>query len=379
MAKFLIGLFSDFFRLYFSAKNCHNGFAFIVHPRDYNDMVSNLPFLRFFPKNFVFNTFSLLWPFTVSEITGLKSLADGRELKGWVIGVPMFAHQMLERREIARKRIERAIRLARNKGARVVGLGGLTGSIVDGGAGLSKKNGIIITAGRAYTSFTIKGYLEDVIRKMGLKKKNLTVAVVGAAGGVGRAVSKLITFESFKKVILIDLERKLKDLMENELLDKSNIDITHQISRAREADIIITATNAPEAVLESDDIKPGAIIIDDAQPSDISPEVINTREDIIVIEAGVIVTDGVHVGTKFRLANRHETYCCLGEVMAITASDWEGEYNPWDITREAVDAISGFANKAGFKLAPYQAFGRIVPESRIIKVKKIMKNSINNL
>ena len=40
----------------------------------------------------------------------------------------------------------------------------------------------------------------------------------------------------------------------------------------KEAEFIITATNAPEAVVTSEDLKSGAVIIDDAQPSDVSPE-----------------------------------------------------------------------------------------------------------
>ena len=51
-----------------------------------------------------------------------------------------------------------------------------------------------------------------------------------------------------------------------------NIEVSHQISAIKKADFIITATNTPEALIKADDLKSGAVVIDDAQPSDVSPE-----------------------------------------------------------------------------------------------------------
>src|SRR5690606_33775952 len=106
--------------------------------------------------------------------------------------------------------------------------------------------------------------------------------------------------------------------------------------------------------VKSDDIKPGAIIIDDAQPSDISPEIIKTRKDIVVIEAGVIAAGtGLRIGTNFRLANKNEIYCCLGEVMCIVASGDGGVgYKPDEITPELVRKFSEIGGRIGFSLAP---------------------------
>ena len=142
--------------------------------------------------------------------------------------------------------------------------------------------------------------------------------------------------------------------------------------------MIITVTNAPEAVIKSEDVKPGAIIIDDAQPSDISPELIKTRNDVIIIEAGVIAAPNIKVGTNFRLANKDETYCCLGEVMSIAASEWISEYEAGNITTDVVYKISQIAHKIGFRLAPYQTFGKLVHEERIEEIRNIIINTNNH-
>lgn len=374
MIKFIFRLFGSLIKAHSPFSKKGDGFAFIVHPRGYGDIVSNIPFLKIFPRSLVIKLFPLLWPFKVSGIYGLKSQKTGEDIKGFVIGVPMLAHQMTENRITARKKIAQAIKLAENSGAKVIGLGALTGSIMEGGAGLSKKNNIIVTAGRAYTAYTIKFYVEDSIKRFNLNKNEITLAIVGAAGGVGKAVTRLLKEDSFKKIILIDLERKL-DSVKTEHNGNINITITHQVRDVKEADIIVTVTNAPEAVIEPDDVKVGAILIDDAQPSDLSPELIKNRNDVIIIEAGVIKAPNIKVGTNFRLANRDETYCCLGEVMSLAAFDWEGEYAPQDINPEIIYKIAKMASELGFKIAPYQAFGKIVSEIQIEKVKNIIQNN----
>ncbi len=352
-----------------------SAYAFVVHPRGYGDILSNIKITKFFPKFLVKKVLKLVRPFIVSGISGLKSLDNGEELKGLVIGVPLFPKDIIENRILAKKRIEQAVDLAKKNGASVVGLGGLLGSVSEGGAGLIKREGITVTAGRAYTAFVVTEYLYNSINRFGLNKEEIIIAIIGAAGGVGSTVIKVLSKEKFKKIILIDLERKLEKVHSLlEKIEKNNTDIyvSHKIHDVIEADIIITATNAPEAVLKSEDIKTGAIIIDDAQPSDISPEVIKSRKDIIIIEAGVITAKNIRSGTSFRLANKNEIYCCLGEVMSIAASDWNGNYSAGDISIETINQIASTAKKIGFKLAPYQSFGKIVTSETITKVQEII-------
>ena len=47
MFKFLFKILKDFYNIYFNSADSLTGFAFIVHPRDYGDVVNNVRFLRF--------------------------------------------------------------------------------------------------------------------------------------------------------------------------------------------------------------------------------------------------------------------------------------------------------------------------------------------
>src|SRR5262245_25498307 len=107
-------------------------FAFIVHSRNREDLPRKFPILRFLPaKAFDFLTLRLP-PFTVSRITGLVT-SEGKKSEGIVIGIPMTAHQLLEHRERALKKILQAVESSKRKGALFVGLGAMTASLSQGG------------------------------------------------------------------------------------------------------------------------------------------------------------------------------------------------------------------------------------------------------
>lgn len=379
--NFFKSFLADFFWLYGPFSRKKKGFAFVVHPRDYQDVLNNLPFLKKFSRSTVLKILRRVWPFTVTEVSGLKSLKDGSEIPGWVIGVPMLARDIMENRDLARKRIIQAALLGAKRGAAVVGLGALTGSVTEGGIGLLSHVPASLTTGRSYTAFIVVEYIQNVIKKLGLEKEKLTVAIVGAAGGVGSSVARRLAGEKFRKMILIDLDRKLdrvKIIFEELKNHPVEIAVSSRVGDVREADIIMTATNAPEAVVQSDDVRPGTVIVDDAQPSDLSPELIKNRDDVIIIEAGVIAAGNLSFWMNFRLANRGEIYCCMGEAMALAASGHEGHYSLGEINSETIEHISKLSRQLGFRLAPYQSFGRLVSEERIQKVGQIIRARHSN-
>ena len=308
--KNILHLFLDFFiRIFPSSKKNRESykFAFLVHPRSAKDVERKYPFFKYIPED-ITNLFTkYFWPVSLSEITGLKSRKDGREIKGYVITVLTTARQMVEDRELALKRITQACILAQKKGAKLIGLGGLTSSFSKGGLDLINKVDINITTGHAYTSYNVTQNFFELVRYMDLKK-DISIGIVGAAGSVGSTSAKLIAREGFNNLILIDVERKkhyFEDLGKeiHNLNSSTRIEFSHQIKDIKDCDVIIAATNAPEALIKSLDLKEGAIVIDDAQPSDVHPDVLD-RKDVLVIEAGVTHTPNINSNFNFGLKNR---------------------------------------------------------------------------
>ena len=358
-------------------------FAFIVHPRSRHDVVRKYPFFRHVPDGIANWITKNFWPVTLSRITGLKSQISGKEIKGHLITALITARQMLENRPLALKRIIQACKLAEKKGAKIVGLGGLTSSFSRGGLDLIDKVDINITTGHAYTSYNVTQNVLALTSFMKLDKKKIWVGIVGAAGSVGSTSAKLLAREGYSNLILIDLERKHHHF--TELIDEIKklnphviVEQTHHISRIKKCDIIVAATNAPEALIKAEDLKGGAIIVDDAQPSDVHASVFD-RKDVLVIEAGVTHTPGIINNFNFGLKNRQDNFCCLAEVFILASHEWNKHYVINRATLEHVDEIADWGKKLNFTIGSFQNFRESISNEKLLHIKEIIKqNELQN-
>ena len=358
-------------------KEPRTAFAFLIHPRDLRDVFRKYKFLRFFPRSFIEFIFLYFWPpILVSKITGLKNNRNGEEIPGFVISIPMTARQMIEHRDRARHKIVQAARLAKKKGVTIVGLGGLTSSLTGGGLELINKVDVNVTTGHAYTAFNVTRNVFELSEILGLDKGKINIAVVGAAGSVGSTSAKILARAGYKNILLVDLERKhhfFKDLIleMKELGPGIIITTSHQIADIKNSDFIITATNAPEALVTSEDLKPGAVIIDDAQPSDVSPEVF-ARPDVLAVEAGVVHTPGVKSNFNMGLKDKFDNFCCMAELLILASREWDDHYVINRATLSSVDEVGRWGGDLGFELGHFQNPKGLVTAEKIQKVREVI-------
>lgn len=352
-------------------------FAFIVHPRDLSDVYKKYSFLKFIPSALVNFILLRFWPpVLVSKITGLKSKADNVPIDGCVISIPLTARQMVEHRDLASKKILDAIIFAKKLGVENVGLGALTSSFSKGGLDLVDKVDVNITTGHAYTAYNVtKNILElsDILR---LDKSKITVAIVGAAGSIGSTSAQILARAGYENLLLVDLERKhhfFEELIRD--LKKYNpaisIKCSHQIKDVSDADIIITATNAPEALVKACDLKSGAVVVDDAQPTDVADDVFE-RSDVLVVSAGVVDTPNIKTHFDFGLTKKFDNYCCLAELLILVAHKWDNHYVINRATIKSVDEIAVWGKELGFKLANFQNSRGLISHEKIMEIKRII-------
>lgn len=352
-------------------------FAFLVHPRDLNDVFKKYPLLRFIPESLTEFFLLRFWPpVFVAKITGLKSVDSGDSIDGYVISIPMTARQMMEHRELASKKILEAAIFAKKLGAEIIGLGGMTSSFSKGGLDLVDRVDLNITTGHAYTAYNVTKNVLELCEILKLDKGKITVAVVGAAGSIGSTSALLLARAGYKNLILIDLERKhhfFKDL-ESELRSHNqgiSINFSHQIKDVINADVVVTATNTPEALIRSADLKPGTVVIDDAQPSDISEEVFE-RDDVLVVAAGVVHTPNIETHFNFGLADKFDNFCCLAELLILSAHKWDNHYVINRATLRDVDEVSKWGERLNFKLGHFQNSRGLISPNKLIKMKEIL-------
>lgn len=356
--------------------------GFLVHARNHRDLIRKFPLLKFAPRKLVDFIAINLPPIIVSKITGLKD-KNGQEIDGYIIGITITARQMIEHREKSLAKIIQACKFAEKKGVGIIGLGALTASLSKGGLDiLPHVNDIGITTGRAYTTKTVTDYVKTCVDQFGYDKSKVRLAIVGAGGSIGSSCAKLLATWGIKNMIFIDLEKRAENLRKSigsmkNIHGEINIEISHNITSIKDADIIITATNAPEALIRSEDVSPGTIIINDAQPSDVPPSVIKERDDILVIEGGIIRTPGIKCNFNLGLVDQEDTFCCLGEVLVLAHNNQFKHFATGELQEHLVGEIEEMSKGLGFTISKFQNdVQRYIPEEQIEKVREIISSKI---
>lgn len=353
-------------------------FAFLVHPRDSRDLFRKLPFLKHLPQ-WVIHLFEYYWtPATVTTITGLKG-SDGEQINGFVIAIPMTAQTMLKHRDRARIQIRKAVRLARNKGARIAGLGALTSSLSHGGLDLIDIPGIAITTGHAYTGYTVTETLHSILNMGSVSLNQLRIGIVGAAGSIGTITADLLARSGVRSLALIDMPHKEEKLLT--LATRLRAHTHCSISTHTDLTIlpkchgIVTATNAPDALLRSHHISPGTIIVDDAQPSDVADEVLE-NPDVLVAAAGAVFTPNIKTHFSMGLRGEQDNYCCLAEVMILAHTKQTDHFVLDRPTMHMVDEVSRIGATLGFRPAIHQNAHGHIPHHHIEHVLTLLKSRV---
>lgn len=341
-------------------------FAFIAHPRDLSDVPRKFPFAHFLPSPLVKLWFRYQWPFVASYITGMKK-RDGEEVTGAILISPLPTGQMIKNPRLARKRVYQTVQLAEKMGARIAGLGAFTSIVTKDGRDLLGKVNIGITTGNSYSAAIA---VQNVVMAAVLTNLTLpssTAAIVGGAGSVGSACAKLMS-RIVAKLILIDIKKEeLRNVMQQLQGQSAQFEGTSRIDAVKQADVIIVATNRPYAVIFAEHIKPGAIVIDAAQPKNVSEEVSLLRNDVLVIESAIVNTPGVDCNFDLGLG-AGEALGCLTETMILTAIEWEGHYSLGKADpRQAVEMIKA-GRELGFQLAYFRNSSGFINEEDLARV-----------
>jgi len=341
-----------------------NSFAFVIHPRDISDTARKYQVMKFFPSFLNRIICRCAPPLIASEITGLKSGVDGEQIKGWLLICPLTTQQLLENPDLGRKRIRETVFLAEKLGAKIVGLGAITSSITHGGKDLVDEIKIGITNGRALTVGMTWVGVKEIARIKKVDLAQATVAIVGATGIIGKAISKVLIYDGVKKFILVAKREHFKDLIElKNALEKINpllsIEISAEMTSIKKADIVIVATSSPEILINSSCLKTGAIVYDVTQPQNVSPRLVEERKDVLIIDGALVKTPGINY--NFDLGLPPETiFACVAETMILAAEKRFNVRLVGDVEIENVKEILNLAKKYNFTHAPFTSFGKVI-------------------
>ncbi len=350
-------------------------FAFIIHPLDARRDVAKKGGIysaaKYLPEPAVEWGMRFKTPMIMSHITGIQS-PTGAEAEGWFIGCPLTPRQMLSLpQEFVYKRLVQCGKLAESLGAGIIGLGAFTSIVGDGGITISQQLDIAVTTGNSYTTATaVEGGL-DAARRMGINIARAKVAVVGATGSIGKTCAQMLAPRCAEIALigrdLTRLEAVGKDLSGAcvRLYDDVHLGL-------RDADLVVTVTSARDAVIEPEDLKPGCVVCDVARPRDVSVRVAKERDDVLVIEGGVVAVPGKHADFHFHFGFPPKTaYACMSETIMLAL---DGRYESFTLGKEVsiaqAEETARLAKRHGFRLAGYRSFEKAVTEETIERTKR---------
>ncbi len=351
-------------------------FAFIIHPiHPKRDISRKYPLLGRIVTDWQIKLLSPYFPpVYLSEVEGITSASTGKTIKGWLIACPLSPIHFLElpEKKVYRKIIETG-HLAEKLGAKILGLGAYTSVVGDAGITIAQALDVPVTTGDSYTISTAIRAVRKAAEIMDIPIGSARAAVVGATGAIGRVCSDLLADEVAELYLIGRRESALEECRQG-MIDRhvrANLKVSTRMELLRDAQLILTVTSALHAVIEPEHLLPGSVVCDVARPRDVSARVAAMREDILVIDGGMVEVPGpvdFHFDFGFPPG---KAYACMAETMALTL---EGRFENYtlgkQITRAQVDEITAIADRHGFRLSGFRSFERPVTEEQIESVRQ---------
>jgi acetylornithine/succinyldiaminopimelate/putrescine aminotransferase/predicted amino acid dehydrogenase len=369
-------------------------FGFVVHLLSTGDLRrfdSTLePFSDAQLERFRSRTASFAKPFPLDELA--VESADSRFTEGELIVLPQLPSELLSLSgQEAVALVQSAVDLAAERGAEVVGLGGFSSIITYGGVALQQQPGIRLTSGNSLTTWAAIRAVEAACAKHGLALADCTVAIVGATGAIGHALS-LLCAERAAELILIGnprtataslskLRRVGKDCRRHvvalaaggrefapgslaaeivrppmlESASVSNVDaritITTDIDRHLPgAHIVLTATKEVMPIIASRHLRSGAVVCDVSRPFNIAPDLFEQRRDLRIVSGGLVQAPEASVLGYLEERGQKVMLACAAETVILALSGYQSRHLCGRLDTATIGDIGRLADNLGFSV-----------------------------
>ena len=333
-------------------------FAFIVHLREIEDIAYTIPLIPAWIITKLLRR-PILW--LMRKLPGRLGFMVRSKFKvddvthGYIIIIWLTGHQMVTKNHNSwvRSRILDAILYAQNKlGCSVVGLGALTASVTSGGKWVASHPEIkcAITHGDHHaTGLAIEGIERLAEEKCGAMLSKLTINLIGATGIIGDALSRALIPLTGKLILTGRKKGKLAKYS-----NLPNVAISDDINDAISADIVITATSWPDALIKPEHLKRGAIVYEVSQPRNVSPQVTEKRKDVLIV-AGSYARVPENINFWWMSLPHHHTFGCMAETI-MQCLEGDSNHHVGAIDFSFLEEVKRRAQSYGFTHADFTSF-----------------------
>lgn len=307
-------------------------FAFLVHPRTYQDIFIPLSFLAwlklFLRKTQAYNFFASFNPFVLNQVH------TPHGIKGLVIAQPTVPEIMFEKRKETVAQLKKMIRLVGKiaKPEAVIGLGGWFPMVCRRGADLEEvasEQELIITNGHCGTLVSIYMTVEKIAAISNVNFSDIRLAIIGV-GKMGTNVAKVFNGK-VKRLTLIDVNKanleKTKATLEV-LPSDTKVDTflpTEDSKSFREIledhHVGVCATSTFRNLLKLKDMPKGFIAIDDSRPEALPRD---PKKERIILEGGLLKIKGATIDYNYGFGEDDNVFGCLGEAFLVALGNQGG-------------------------------------------------------
>jgi fatty aldehyde-generating acyl-ACP reductase len=343
-------------------ENKKNKLVVLAHFMDQASIRRVVPWLGWLPMNIIE---FILWhlPARFSFVVAAHFDIIG-QAEGYIVGIALTPRQMnSSKKEVVRKKILAATLYAQNKlGCQFLMLGGLTAPATSAGLFLTGNSQVKlnVTTGNAYTAAITCHSVYEAVKKTKLNLADLTVAVIGASGTIGEAVARVLENQA-KDLILVGRDLGRLGNMEAKLI-KNNHRISIEVDDISEADVIVTATSHPDALINPKVLKHKAIVIDVAEPSDMPKDFELQRPDVTNIDGGRVKWPDVNPGKVLGLPE-NVGFACITEGLMMALEN-DRQHHVGSIDLDYLRKTEEWGKKYGWGVANFTSFNKPVPLSK---------------
>ncbi|MBV9946299.1 MAG: aminotransferase class III-fold pyridoxal phosphate-dependent enzyme [Myxococcales bacterium] len=345
----------------------------------------------------------------IESITGQTATGD-------FIVIPKTAEQLLRlSHEEAFDEVAAAVQLGKERGALIVGLGGYT-SVVAQNLRALLRLGVSLTTGNSYTVVSAVDAAMAAARITERRLEQTRAAIVGGGGSIGSALAGLLAERvaslalvaregdaaSVRSREAVVLARMMRHLARHQLAggylgpgtlgaEMARLEVAQELGRSDErfglnerterkileavrglpirwttdleatvceSDQIFLVTSSPKELVHSRMVRSGSVVCDLSRPPNVSPDLAN-RDDVIVIDGGIVEVPGQpDLGFHFGLSRGH-AFACMAETMMLALEHrYEHTSLGRDLREDTLALLRGLATKHGFRLAELRSRGR---------------------
>ena len=292
-------------------------------------------------------------PRLFDQMAGLAS-SRGGSAEGRIYEIPMGAAEILTDPHRAVDFMEQAVDEAAAWGAKLVGLGSMTGIVGGQGKHLQQRGPLAVTTGNSLTVFAAVQNVLNACAETDIALAEETVAVIGIPGSIASACARMLK-PRCRKISLVGRQTSRRGARIAAELDVPLVlDIPAALAEAR---IIVSATSTGSCI-DQRWLSPGSLVIDVGVPADIQGTRAQ-RSDVLILSGGLARVPATFPRDSLCLKFFCGLVpCCLGETIVLAL---ENRAACWSIGRDLdvvrIEEIGALAQQHGFDLAPMVSFG----------------------